>query len=525
MSPMSGNLLPDTKRKKEIKMKRFFALLLTALLLIPVLAAAEIPAKLTSFDAEGLTFKLSLGNGSCRVEKDGVHNDHVYSASYYMSGNLESYNYTFDCGCRVRFSPSGVVDPDSIRRSIEGKGTYYWNESEQAWVKYGPEHAIVDKLTDSHAFVASAHKAPVTVSVGNTRPALQIDGFSAIKASVDSFAAQLTNEAGERIPADRTQTYGDDLTMVKKNGMYALYNEGELVEVYTKNLFFNDYWGEKDCRMQGNPSYGTYTEGFYDWNTGAMTMYKFYTDDRSMNAVYSVKNVLLSTELWDSKGAYWGYFDNTWYMDPTGEFYNMKETAPTTEVLEKILHAPAPAEYESACVSSVGDLKADEKGVPFILADKSAINNAEVKTVAEQTGARTTEFDISLVKNGSEVELAAPVTLTLGYPAGMPQEVAKEYAFAVRHTTDEGEIEVMSTLDGTVKLTANGPQVTATSFSPYEVIWGTEKELAWAKNASTKVETGDLPKTGDDSNLLLFAALLTVSCAVMIVLSKRRVKE
>ena len=148
---------------------------------------------------------------------------------------------------------------DVIRRSIQGKGTYYWNESEQAWVKYGPEHTIVDKMTDAHAFVASAHKAPVTVSVGNTRPALQIDGFSALKASVDSFAAKLANETGERIPADRMQTYGDDLTMVKKNGMYALYNEGELVEVYTKNLFFNDYWDEKDCRMQGNPTYGTYT--------------------------------------------------------------------------------------------------------------------------------------------------------------------------------------------------------------------------------------------------------------------------
>lgn len=509
-------------------MKKVFALLLAALLLIPVLAAAQIPSKLTNFDAEGAVFKLNLGNGSCRIEMGGTHQGQPYSASYYMSGNLDYYDYTFDCGCRVRFSPNGVMDPDNVRRTMEEKGTYYWNDSEQAWVKYGAEHAIVDQMTDSHAFDAAAHKAPVTYSENSVRPALGIEGFAALKEDAASFAARLADETGERIPAERTQTYGDDLVMVRKNGMYALYNEGKLVEVYAKSIFFNDYWDEKDCRLQGTPAYGTYTEGFYDWETGDLKMYKFYTEDRSMNAVYTVKNVLMSTELWDSKGAYWGYFDNVWYTDPSGEFYNMKEATPTTEVLEKVLHAPAPAEYESACVTSVSQLAEDEKGVPFILADKSAISDATVMTVAEQTGERTTEFDISLVKNGSEVELTQPVTLTLGYPAGMPQSVSKDYEFVVRHTNDDGDVEVMSTLTDTVTLTANGPQVTATGFSPYEVIWGTAAELAWAKDYAPEADASgadSMPQTGDDSHLLLFAALLLGSCAAMAAMGKRRARQ
>ena len=167
-------------------------------------------------------------------------------------------------------------------------------------------------------------------------------------------------------------------------------------------------------------------------------------------------------------------------------------------------------------------------GVPFILASESDINNATVKTTAEQTGARSTEFDISLLNaSGKEVGLAADsVTLTLGYPAGMPQDVSKNYEFAVVHTLDDGTEEVMTTMTNNVKLTANGPQVTATGFSPYSVIWGTADELAeYAKKAEANIPGGPgdvapdgaeaMPQTGDDSMLLLWIALLTVCVAVL----------
>ena len=284
--------------------------------------------------------------------------------------------------------------------------------------------------------------------------------------------------------------------------------------------------------MQGNSSYGTYTEGFYDWNTGKLYQYKFYAKDRSVNAVYTDKNVLTSYETWDDKGAWWGYFDNEWYYaangDPNDEENTIKKDPPA-EILEKILHAPAPATYESACVTSESQLKADQKGVPFIIGSKSDINNATVQTVAEQTGARSTEFDISLVNaSGKKVDLAADsVTLTLGYPAGMAQDVSKNYEFAVVHKTADGTEEVMTTMTGDVKLTANGPQVTATGFSPYTVIWGTADELAeYAKkaaaNAGAAVGAQNMPQTGDDSMILLWAALLGVSCMALVLRKRSR---
>ena len=85
--------------------------------------------------------------------------------------------------------------------------------------------------------------------------------------------------------------------------------------------------------------------------------------------------------------------------------------------------------------------------------------------------------------------------------------------------------EVMSTLSGNVTLTKNGPQVTATSFSPYRVEWGTADELRAKYPGSIPSNTSSLPQTGDSSNLLLYAVLLA-ACAgglcVLLAVSKRR---
>lgn len=506
-------------------------LLMLALVCGGAAAMAEIPGKLTSFD--GLKFRTRIGNGSCRVETEGIHNGHHYTASYYLGGGLECYNYDFDCGCTVTFSPDGVINYDSVKHNFDDS-SYNWNAKEEAWIKYsGPDKEITDRKTD-HKFDADAHKAPVAVDETDDIPPMQIENFAAMKAKVETFAQQLDSIDKDVV----AQAAGGNVKLISRDGMYALYereNENakyRLVEVYMGKYFFNDYWNEKDCRMQGNSSYGTYTEGFYDWNTGKLYQYKFYAKDRSVNAVYTDKNVLTSYETWDDKGAWWGYFDNEWYYaangDPNDEENTIKKDPPA-EILEKILHAPAPATYESACVTSESQLKADQKGVPFIIGSKSDINNATVQTVAEQTGARSTEFDISLVNaSGKKVDLAADsVTLTLGYPAGMPQEVSKNYEFAVVHKTADGTEEVMTTMTGDVKLTANGPQVTATGFSPYTVIWGTADELAeYAKkaaaNAGAAVGAQNMPQTGDDSMILLWAALLGVSCMALVLRKRSR---
>ena len=92
----------------------------------------------------------------------------------------------------------------------------------------------------------------------------------------------------------------------------------------------------------------------------------------------------------------------------------------------------------------------------------------------------------------------------------------------------------MTTMTGDVKLTANGPQVTATGFSPYTVIWGTADELAeYAKKAAANAgaavgaqnmpqTAAGLPQTGDDSMILLWAALLGVSCMALVLRKRSR---
>lgn len=517
-------------------MRRVFALLLTLLAMLPAIAAADIPNQLTNFNDDRVTFQSIRGQGSCRLAVEGTHDGHPYKAYYYFSGAMDTYTYTFDCGCEVTFEPSGSFV--SARRDIVGKGTYSWNETENAWVKYAGDEEIVDRYAPdagNHAFAAGDHQAPVTyTAIDGKRPPLNAaDAVAAYatyaelkNAALNTFAANLADEDGEKMPRVSSSAGA----FVRKNGMYAHYRDGKLFEVYVGPIVFHTFY-ENVCRLYGDAAYGVTTEGHYDWETGELFEYGFYTADKSMKAMYSVKNVLLSYEAWDTSRGYWGFFDDEWYYSASGDAFNTVKTTPPAEILEKILHAPAPAEYESACVTSESQLADDEKGVPYIIASKSDINHATVQTISEQTGERTTEFNISLMQGNTEVELNKPVTLTLGYPAGMPQAVSEDYEFVIRHTTDDGEVEILSTLSDNVELTTNGPQITATSFSPYEVIWGTAEEMKklipenTPEPGSIAGDTSALPKTGDDSQLILFAALLAVCAGGLMLVAKRRAKQ
>ena len=518
------------KRKEGYVMKKLVSVLLMLALLggAVAMAAEKIPNKLTG--NENVTYSLSASRGGSRLKIEDE--NHVYSARYYFSGALESYTYEYDCHCQISYNPFGELMDAPIRRNLPGNIHLEWDHEAGKWV--GGE------CPDDHTPAEHIANPPVAYKNvdGKIPPLTAVEAVTTVKfASYDelktfalnAFAPNLADETGTVVATEETRQNGVEceVALVKKNGMYGRYTNGKFVETYIDSLVINK--DDKQCWFGGNAGYGINTEGFYDWETGELTMYKFYKADRSMNAMYSVKNVMLSTELWDKDGGYWEFYDGKWYYDANGEPWNSAEKTPTTEVLEKILHAPAPAEYESACVTSESQLKEDQKGVPFILADKSAINNATVQTVAEQTGERSTEFDITLMNGNKEVDLAKPVTLTLGYPAGMPQSVSKNYEFAVVHTLDDGTEEVMTTMTDNVKLTANGPQVTATGFSPYTVIWGTKAELAeYAEKAADsnsgvvdgKVEA--LPQTGDDSMLLLWVALLTVSTTVLVVKKRSR---
>ena len=169
----------------------------------------------------------------------------------------------------------------------------------------------------------------------------------------------------------------------------------------------------------------------------------------------------------------------------------------------------------------------DSEGVPYIIADMNATPN--ITATQEKNDLRATTFDIDLKDaEGNYIQPANPVTLTLAYPAGMTQDVVSKsgYEMVVVHVDDNGNREVMSTVASNVKLTENGPQVTATSFSPYTVIWGTKDEITAKYPASVPGSgVGSVPQTGDSSNLALYAVLLTLSVgalAVLLVAGKRR---
>ena len=141
-------------------------------------------------------------------------------------------------------------------------------------------------------------------------------------------------------------------------------------------------------------------------------------------------------------------------------------------------------------------------------------------------------YNIEIVSAGTDnnVTLTQPVTLYLPYPNGMTQNASDGYGFAIIHTKDNRTEEIMSSEDGGIQPSGNGLQVTATSFSPYKVIWGTKAEIAanYKTNVPTTTTTPaapNLPQTGDTSNLALYAVLLTLSIgalAVVLVMSKRR---
>lgn len=515
-------------------MKKLVCVLLMLALLCGGVAAmaAEIPNKLTGSEDFKYSLRPSRGGSRIEIEKEN------YTARYYFSGALESYTYNFECGCQIDYNPFGELMDAPIRRNLPDNVHLIWDSEAGKWV--GGE------CSDGHTPAEHIKNPPVAYKNvdGKIPPLTAVEASTTVMfASYDElktaalifFASDLDNETGEVVANDEINRNGVkyELALVKKNGMYGRYTNGKFVETYIGSLVINK--DDEQCWFGGNADYGINTEGFYNWETGELEEYKFYTADRSMNAMYSLKNVLRSYETWDDKGAWWGFFENHWECAEDGDPEHSKPATPDEKILEKILHAPAPATYESACVTSESQLKEDQKGVPFILASASDINNATVKTTAEQTGARSTEFDISLLNaSGEEVDLAADsVTLTLGYPAGMPQDVSKNYEFAVVHTLDDGTEEVMTTMTNNVKLTANGPQVTATGFSPYTVIWGTADELAeYAKKAEANMPGGPgdiapdgaeaMPQTGDDSMLLVWAALLAVSCTALVMKKRSR---
>ena len=99
-------------------------------------------------------------------------------------------------------------------------------------------------------------------------------------------------------------------------------------------------------------------------------------------------------------------------------------------------------------------------------------------------------------------------SLYIPYPDGMDEESAKAHVFTVHHFIGT-QVEVYSTADGSIELTPYGLKLNISSLSPYV--------LSWEYDADAIA----LPSTGDPSCMALWAALLSISCALLITLRRR----
>ena len=81
----------------------------------------------------------------------------------------------------------------------------------------------------------------------------------------------------------------------------------------------------------------------------------------------------------------------------------------------------------------------------------------------------------------------------------------------IHHFSDNG-MEKFDTQDGTVELRPQGLCIRISSLSPFEISW---EEIGIPEN---------LPQTGDDSFILVYGALVTLS-AVILIAMKRRAKR
>ena len=542
--------LPKIKRKKaHTSMKKFLALLLMALLLIPALAMADtFSAKinpdevLAAIQTNSYQVKLNhefnkrtLTSITLTDTQHAPNEPGYFVASYYLSGALNSCIYTYAYGdgtCSICYSPNGAIRYANYHNNY-GAMTYMWAAEAHQWLTPAKQPVDFDcDITDRTQF---PYPSPIgTIKTPNACPNSDLLVILRELGYNLSDMTQLHSLSTSFVKNDDTTIYVDgDFSLVKSsfNGkpIYAYYRNNILYEWYIGPVAIHEK--SKEIWGIGMSDYGLDTSGCYYWDTGKLKEYTIYTSDRSMVAGYSSKNVLQTLETWEADGGYWGYFDNIWWYSASGdpEENGVKKTPPA-EILERILHAPSPANYTSQCVTSeqASSSSFDSEGVPYIVA--SGMNNVTPTITATQleTDKRATEFNIELTEGGAEVQPATPVSLTLAYPAGMTQDVVSKsgYEMVVVHVDDNGNREVMSTVASNVKLTENGPQVTATSFSPYTVIWGTKDEITAKYPASVPGSgVGSVPQTGDNSNLALYAVLLTLSVgalAVLLVAGKRR---
>lgn len=118
------------------------------------------------------------------------------------------------------------------------------------------------------------------------------------------------------------------------------------------------------------------------------------------------------------------------------------------------------------------------------------------------------KYDVRLVDGeGNDVELPGECLLLFPYPDGLDMNSGRKYRIAIHHYGKEGT-EVFSTEDGTIQLLPQGLCIRISSLSPFVIEW---EEIA-------EVE---MPQTGDNSQIALWLALLTLAGATLLTLKRK----
>ena len=494
-----------------------------------------------------LTIDIQAGKGNSYLILKGSDGNGTYEAHYTFGGDLSHYDYTYADGCAVSYSREGdIFMGDHFKKtSVPGvNGTLEWTDGE--WKRHvmgpnGESWESVTGLLDSlvkHNPETSHPSAPKAYSEVTPYIPPQ-DVMDAYSFGVPYYRT-IRDYAVKAFPATCPETgrvsgYTDferngHRALMKTDGAYgmmvATYNKKngmKLYEVYVGTLCFNVQ--KKLCVLAGHPQYGAFTRGFYDWETGKLEDFLVETPDKELIAGYTNTNVLQSYEIWSRTEGRWEFKDGQWAYSPDSRgIAELEPTTPTEEVLKKILRVPGVAEYEGLCVTSASGTM----DKPFLLTDKSTINNATMKIESNLVeGSQTkTKYEIKLDDNGTSVKPTKTVTLSLPYPNGMTPEIAQDYGFAVVHEKTGGGTDKMSSVAGSVTLTDHGLEVETDSFSPFTVDWGKAEAIAekYPDAIQANVDTGSLPQTGDSSNLALLLGVLAASvCALALVLRKRSV--
>ena len=150
--------------------------------------------------------------------------------------------------------------------------------------------------------------------------------------------------------------------------------------------------------------------------------------------------------------------------------------------------------------------------VPTIIFPAGTENplNMALKVEASDVGnENSVTYDVALINSqGEKVELPAGCILCFPYPEGLDKDSMRPYRITIRHYYGEKDVETFSTEDGTIELTKQGLCIRVSSLSPFVIEWEEQPEV-------------DLPKTGDNSQIALWFAMLALASVALTTLKRK----